>query len=574
MPSTHPQLEAMLLLAERQCNGTAGRDDITRLEALLVDDAALRREYLRYTFLHAHLASSDMVVGSVFDEAQLSNLTDQRQLDEYLAELPETSFADLLRRESGHAGQPRLTLKSVGVFASAGVLVAVLLLSLFFVPAPTGDLAWKKSSIARVTDVDGAHWAKGHRALRPGQDLRPGTLRLQRGYARVKFRDGAQVALSGRTTLGLESESNASLFTGRMWARLDEHHAGHFTLQAGPVRVIDRGTEFGVEVVRGGATEIHCLEGKIETQARARLPRFFWNFDESDSQVFDTMTGRQARVGLGVKRVAGLVGDGAMWFDNTGAAAINVGNGGGAQLGAGEFGVSSGLTIEVLAIIRWPEQRNLGEGVRAYDEIFRKEDGPKRMLLSFQDDGGAWQPMIPKFTPNGPTLSFGLHLAGEDYSELEVPLDGQQGRPSLDDLRDERPHHIVATYDSWSGVKALYIDGQLCQQARFPRGALIEAGGPTDATIGNMANGNEPYSGILDEVALYDFALTAEEVAAHWRRAQTGQNYFGADQVATLRQAAWRTTRVLEAGQAMRFDSVTGLPLGPIPVDHQRFRKE
>lgn len=566
----HPQLDAMLKLAEQQCDGLLDAVGLQRLEALLAGDAEMRGEYLRYVYLHAHLNSTDAIASAVYDEEHLRQLTDRDELEACLAELSDASHVSVLRHHDRTQSHRRRVWVSATAFAAAGVLLTGLLLFLFFVPPP-GNEAFASKAIAQVTGVAGVKWLDDEHVYERGDRLGPGTLRLVSGDAAVQFRDGTEISVSGPATFGLESESNASLFSGKMLAEVKGDNS-EFVVQARSVRVIDRGTKFGVEVGEDGVTEVHCLDGEVETQTRARLPMFYWGFDEANGPPREGTTGQRARMGSGAKRVAGLVGGGAVAFDNTSQAVVNVGNGGGTQYGAGEFGVGSGLTIEVLTIIRWSGDGLSNGKDKDYDELFRKEDGPKRMLLSFQNDEGAHQRTIPKMDAFGPTLSFGLHLAGDGYSELEVRLDGQDGRPSLADLRDEKPHHIVATYDSWTGQKALYIDGVHLQSAIFKEGTLIESGGPTDATIGNMANGGEPYSGVIDEVAIYDFALTPKEVAQHWQNAQRGVNYFGTRTFDEIRGKPWNVTARLASGQAMRFDNTTGLPLGAVPVSYERFR--
>ena len=56
-----------------------------------------------------------------------------------------------------------------------------------------------------------------------------------------------------------------------------------------------------------------------------------------------------------------------------------------------------------------------------YDEIYRKEDGNCRVLLSFQNDGMTNAVHSEPAVAAGPCLSFGLHLAGRDYKELDMP---------------------------------------------------------------------------------------------------------------------------------------------------------
>jgi hypothetical protein len=49
----------------------------------------------------------------------------------------------------------------------------------------------------------------------------------------------------------------------------------------------------------------------------------------------------------------------------------------GAEVGTGNMACSSGISIEALLVCRWSGRH------MDYDEIFRKEDGNHRMLLSF-----------------------------------------------------------------------------------------------------------------------------------------------------------------------------------------------
>src|SRR5690606_28780814 len=48
------------------------------------------------------------------------------------------------------------------------------------------------------------------------------------------------------------------------------------------------------------------------------------------------------------------------------------------------------------------------------------------------------------------------------------------------------------------------------------------------ATIGNNSapDDNVPFSGVIDEVAFYDRALSAAEIAAHYANVQAGDSYF------------------------------------------------
>jgi len=239
----------------------------------------------------------------------------------------------------------------------------------------------------------------------------------------------------------------------------------------------------------------------------------YWDFDEAAGPVeghtldfaYDRQDGNDGSFQGGATRTAGLVGLGAAQFGNAGGMGVNVGPG-----TAGNFSVTDGITVEALIDSDW-------DGAAGnYDEIFRKEDGNPRILLAFQND--------PHSTPpNIPVLGFGLMVGGV-YSELDMPLDGLDGRPTLAEITTGM-HHVVATYDSVSGEKAIWIDGQKVFSTVLS--GPITSGGPTSAMIGNSAPGGpEPFTGVIDEVAVWSRALDAAEIGAHYGNVLAGNNYF------------------------------------------------
>lgn len=196
-------------------------------------------------------------------------------------------------------------------------------------------------------------------------------------------------------------------------------------------------------------------------------------------------------------RVPGLVGVGAASFDNSPGVGIN--------LGAVGFETSTGISVEMLFQSDWSG----GD----YDEFFRKEDGGDRILLSYQADGfnGSANPPIDDGIP---VLSFGLNVDGE-YGELDMPLDGtNDAELSVEDLADGTTHHIAATFDSITGEKAIWIDGVKAWSVNLGEGAVITSGGGAPAFIGST-NGNEPFTGIIDEFAFWERPLTEEEIITH-----------------------------------------------------------
>ncbi len=253
------------------------------------------------------------------------------------------------------------------------------------------------------------------------------------------------------------------------------------------------------------------------------MPRFkpprslvaYWNFDEQQETARD-QCGRNNGILTNVSRIMpGLIGQGALQFDNQPGQMVLV------PAAPSDFKFSQAVTIEALFTCQWPGLPD------TYAELLRQEEGDAIMLLSFQNDRqGSTMQGDP--VAHQPVLAFGLKLLGQ-YKELELPLDGRQGRPELTTLRDGRLHHVAATYDSATGRKAIFLDGRLRGQEKYPPGTEMASGATSPLVIGNSTGGSEAFHGMIDEVALYGQALTDEEVAAHWRNVSQGKGYFQLD---------------------------------------------
>jgi len=217
-------------------------------------------------------------------------------------------------------------------------------------------------------------------------------------------------------------------------------------------------------------------------------PVSYWTFDESATgtgTAFDSASNNDGTFGGTAERTAGLVGVGAAQFNTTAGDTVNVGNGG------GDFAFTTGMTAEALFTTDWAGS--------AYREFLRKEDSDNRILLSFQA---------------GNILSFGIN-DGSGYHELDMVLDGLDGRPTVAQIADGNPHHVAATYDAASGFKGIYVDGSLRDSTVESAGTNMTSGGSGAAHIGSYNGLSEPFSGVIDEMALYGNALTPEQLSRH-----------------------------------------------------------
>jgi len=532
----HPaDTDTLLALADDHLTGTASPDDVRRLEALLAASPAARRTYLGLALVHAQLGAT-------------------------LAALPTPP-----RPRSGGSPMPRraswlTTRRIVATAMACAIAIGSFVLIVSPPPSqPTGspDGYYPPRPIALSTVA----LLEGDDAADPaGRPLGTTTLRpLVATHLRAD--GGADVALDGDSVFGIVTRDGGTLYEGGLQARVTQP-AATFSVTTANLRVVDRGTAFRVDRVDGDHVTVTVLDGEVEVQARMRLPVAWWPFDPEPAggarettgppPLDDVLAGLTGTAGRGVAGCGGVVGTGALRFDGTPAAHVRIAGGTGHVVGDGLLAVAEGVSIEAVIVPEWSGHES------DYDEIYRKDDGEYRVLLSFQNDGTRNVAFTDPPVAPGPCLSFGLHLAGIGYRELDMPLDGRDGRPSLADLRDGSPHHVVATFDSYTGAKALYVDGTLRFSHDYPVGTLVLAGGPAAADIGSH-RGLENFTGVIDEVALYDFALAADEVAEHRRRIVAGKP--AVDMGPAARNAPrWRSVTRIHAGETMTFNQHTGLP--------------
>ncbi|MFG0296328.1 MAG: LamG-like jellyroll fold domain-containing protein [Maioricimonas sp. JB045] len=96
-----------------------------------------------------------------------------------------------------------------------------------------------------------------------GTRLHPGTLTIRQGRVQLDFFTGARVSLEGPAELLIVSKDAATLLSGRAAARVPDSARG-FVLKTPEAAVVDLGTEFGVTVAEDGATDVEVLEGEVE----------------------------------------------------------------------------------------------------------------------------------------------------------------------------------------------------------------------------------------------------------------------------------------------------------------------
>ena len=566
----HDVHERLPSLTADYLNGTLGPAETAELESLLTKDPMARQAFLDASLLHAQLAATPVALGyeptPEGHEGFLSPVAASFQLAESGPE-PDTM-------QSCRHGRKNTAALAAGLLLAAACLALIVtepaaprravpdrLAVPAVAPTEPDDLHYDNRQLPITTVAvlhDDDSQANTADTAAAGRDITPSTLESAAGGMRLTSSDGADVRLEGSSRFGFASGDSGALFSGSVRARVADP-TKTFSVVTSNLRVVDLGTEFRVTQLDADRVAVTVLDGDVEVQSRVRLPVCYWPFDDRDKNqrgtdqrvTTDTIQSLPAAFGDALQRCDGIVGQGAVRFDNSTGSFARVQGGTGEKVGLGTLSAAEGITVEALIISHWTAAS------MDYDEIYRKEDGNCRVLLSFQNDGMTQAVHSEPPVAPGPCLSFGLHLAGRDYKELDMPLDGREGRPTVADLTDGMPHHVVATFDSFTGRKAIVIDGTLRFEHAYPEGTLIVSGGPEPAFIGSHS-GRENFHGVIDELALYDYALTADEIAEHHERARRGETYFG-PRPTRPNAARWQAITRITEGQTRIFNSRTGL---------------
>jgi hypothetical protein len=145
----------------------------------------------------------------------------------------------------------------------------------------------------------------------------------------------------------------------------------------------------------------------------------------------------------------------------------------------GGFGIGE---LQAISFSAWARPTDLS----GFREIFRKEDGDRRVLFSFQE--------------NGTDLSLGLDING--YVECRAPIDPAR-------VLDGQWHHCAATFDGQD--MRVYLDGKQIGTLKRPGKVITDPN--SSGFIGSSSGGSEHFQGALDDLRIYKVALTPAEIA-------------------------------------------------------------
>lgn len=117
--------------------------------------------------------------------------------------------------------------------------------------------------VATMTDSLNAQWSQPFKAVAAGTRLfsneRP--MELQSGLVKIAFDEGIDVVIEGPAKYRIADSFVIAMEYGRLYAHVAASGRG-FTVETANARIVDLGTEFGVQTGSDGGTELHVFAGE------------------------------------------------------------------------------------------------------------------------------------------------------------------------------------------------------------------------------------------------------------------------------------------------------------------------
>lgn len=261
MRPNDPRLEAL----HRHAEGIDSAEDVAMLEQAVLNDAEFRAFMIEY--LHIDSALPEYV-----DEAGAQ-----------LHVMPEASQPGALTprepvRATHCGGMPARIARRWFIPATAAAAL-IITASLWFTRSEVGI----EVEVLRVADS----------SLRVGDRVKMQTLALNRGEAQVRLPSDVKLTLSGAGEVRFIDPMHARVTRGKVTVDVGAQGKG-FVLDTPQTRVVDLGTQFGVEARGDGLTDVMVIEGKIELHDDQRVTPL----EQGEALRVDAQRGQQRIVSI------------------------------------------------------------------------------------------------------------------------------------------------------------------------------------------------------------------------------------------------------------------------------------
>jgi hypothetical protein len=248
---------------------TIGPEEFEELNSILSANPDAARHYNSLMMMISNFQDRGKEI--VYDEITIEGALKNAFWKE-MADYERTALAVEISKEEPEKEDKTLTeIRKIRPKVSKLSIYSLLLCSatLIFVIAYAHLISMRHGiEVATLSDSMNAKWADIASPVEKGTRLVTGEKRwlLREGYAELLFDNQARVVLEGPAEFQILAEDRVGLSYGKVYARVPQTAVG-FSVYTPNAKIIDLGTEFGVQVEIGGNTQLHVLKGKTMLMA-------------------------------------------------------------------------------------------------------------------------------------------------------------------------------------------------------------------------------------------------------------------------------------------------------------------
>jgi hypothetical protein len=259
------ELSYLMLLSKE---GKINEEQFRRLESLLQTNEIARRYYVKLINNDLYLHDSDII--NYLGNQQLYGLDDLYELAEYERAAPEVQTSkgkpgSELIQKVVYPPKEKRKISRFSIFMLFNA-AAILLFFLFL----NFTASQKGIEVATLTDSVNAKWAEDTFLIKTGVRMATGNERvlLREGYAELLFDNQARITFEGPAEFQILADDRISLNYGKVYLAVPREAIG-FSVYTSNTKIIDMGTEFGVQSDFNGTTQLHVIKGKTVLMAGA-----------------------------------------------------------------------------------------------------------------------------------------------------------------------------------------------------------------------------------------------------------------------------------------------------------------
>jgi hypothetical protein len=261
--SQHAQPDPELMtLIWAICDGSATVKESDELAQRLNDEDAARLHYLRYVSLVIDLESK-------IETENASSLNNNSSPPNAAKSCDGALGSDVVvrpvisRRMFSYFSRPALRYAALVALGLYGSFVLV---------------AWnlrpdRLPSVAVVRDTTDVQWSSGSRLTATstrGKSIHPGeALKIESGTMELELKTGAKLVVEGPADWSVDDKNRVSLRAGKLLATVPAQAVG-FSVETPTAKIVDLGTEFGVEVDDSQNTNVHVRKGEVSVRRPAQ----------------------------------------------------------------------------------------------------------------------------------------------------------------------------------------------------------------------------------------------------------------------------------------------------------------